>query len=485
MIKLETIAQKIDKKVNFNKLLIAFIFLSNIALVIFYMFASHYNRLVHDDFWALILCREHGFWGGILELLKQASSRFGPYFLNAIIIKSYEYLKTLSHFTFLLIFGYVFAIFRFIKLILKPTSKDFFVVLNMSLLIFNIFLLSTYALYSFYFVTAACCYFFGILFAIIGFHEIISNSKSIISYLTLIFSFIYAGSSVESYTFIFTILLFSLLVFIAYKSKANNIMAYLKDSKVQKTMLSIGICILCFIIMLLLQGTLNRMSKIDNRNTFNILAISLKSLYTFLAYTQDKIKYFVIIILSFIYFGTHFRKENQVDNKFNLPLIYSLAIPLLLIVVFIGFIPVAYAVGGTGPDRSWTIFAFLITISFAFIGFVTGYQTRFPKNIALILTFICSVFYLFIPIYGISVNIPELKKYSISYDNRIEYIKKQKLNSNDTLYLDSLYVNSKVFFYDAEITNNKKDKSGRATATRFYTKALELNFEIKLKSNKQ
>ena len=316
-------------------------------------------------------------------------------------------------------------------------------------------------------------YFGGIAFALLGLSVILSDSNKIYSYVLLIISFIYSGSSSENFSAILLLLLFLLIVYrvMKYQIKVN------KKALFDKEIIAFFTCFLAFLTMFFAPGNKIRQSFYPTPSITNTIVISIKSL-EFLLFKLIYNKLLIIFILSFpfIYLGALCR-GNHPNNGLKLSKWLALGSILFVCFLWITLLPNSYAISwGVEPLRSLTHVSLYIICFLCFFYFFVGYQTLFNRKLALILSIVSCVTLIIYSFIGFIFNIPETIKYVRSQDEMIEQILKfKKYENKDTLLLDNIYSSEDVVFIMNDISLDHINKC--------ISDGLNLEYAVELKKN--
>ncbi|SFF46942.1 hypothetical protein [Thermoflexibacter ruber] len=385
-----------------KKLPWTFIFLlfTNSLYLFFVLKIAFYNRLALDDYCFKAWLQEYGFFGAIHHNYTTWQGRFGSQILINLSLLLYDLIPTLLFYHIVLIGIFLFSIFKILSQFLPPRILKNWQVFTLSLLIFNSFLLTIYDFSAFYWLSASAMYFGGIAFALLGFAEIISPSKSVFSYLILSVSFLIAGSSSESFGMVLLMFLMLLLFFQIFPKLFNYTFQLLDlkgtqtAQKNKKILLAFIFCLCAFLAMIFARGTWERKSIFPEMSLIYTLYRSAKYLYyTILALTVQKSIFLLVLSVCMIYVGALCRKTNSINEHITVKILV-VGIFALLLLLLIGIFPNVYAMGGIGAYRSLTHLAFYVLIFTAILSFLIGYQTTFPLQIAKTLTIFAAVSFL-------------------------------------------------------------------------------------------
>jgi hypothetical protein len=423
------------------------------ALLLFtnslYLFSAlkiaFYNRLALDDYCFMAWLREYGFWGAIHHNYTTWQGRFGSQILLNLTLQLYNLIPTLFFYHLVLIGIFLFSIFKILSQFLPQGVLKNWQTFTISLLIFNSFLLTTYDLSAFYWLSASAMYFGGLAFALLGFAEVVSPSKSTFSYLILSVSFLIAGSSSESFGMVLLLFLMLLSFSQLFPKLLNSTFQLLGleeikiSPKNKKIFFAFAVCLLAFLAMIFAKGTWERKSAFPEMSLIDALYRSAKYLYyTILALAVQKSIFLLVLSISMIYVGALYRKANSINEHSTVKILVAGTFALLF-VLFIGVFPNVYAMGGIGAYRSLTHLAFYVLIFTAVLSFLIGYQTNFPLQIAKTLTIFASVSFLVMS-NDLRIGLHYTRLYLESDKARMDYLLELKSqNTQGTVKVKPLY----------------------------------------------
>ena len=295
--------------------------------------------------------------------------------------------------------------------------------------------------------------------------------KKIYSYILLIISFLYVGSSAENFSSICLLLLSLLIIYHILTSQIKLRTKFWLDKEV----VAFLACLLAFLIMVFAPGNKIRRSFFPTSSMTDIVVISIQSLEFLLSDLMYK-KSLVLVILSFpfIYVGVLCR-ERYFKNGLKFSRWLLVGSVLFIAFLWVTLLPNSYAVSwGAEPRRSLTHVSFYIVCFICFFYFLAGYQLPFDSKTALVLS-ILSCIVIIIYSFKFSIfNITETTKYVRSQDKMIEQlIRLQRAGNRDIVYLDPLYSSEGVVF----IRNNIL----LGYINQCITKGLNLEYPIELK----
>nr|MCU0393938.1 hypothetical protein [Thermoflexibacter sp.] len=164
-------------KANNKSLPFYFLFFTNITYLFFILYVAYYNRLALDDYYFKALLVKYGFWESIYQNYINWQGRVGMQLIMNIILSLQAKIHALFLYHLALVFIFIYSIFTILKYLLsRLCQKSNFYLFTLSLLIFNIFLLTVYDFRAFYWLSASLVYFNAIAFALLGISALLSPS---------------------------------------------------------------------------------------------------------------------------------------------------------------------------------------------------------------------------------------------------------------------------------------------------------------------
>lgn len=453
---------------SYDRITFSFLLFSGIVYVFFVVLVSYSNRLAADDYCFKADVVEHGFFQSLKIYYTTWQGRFGSHIIINTVVFFYDSFPSLFVYTVLLVGLYLYAIYRILKYlpIFSMPSRSL-LLWAISFLLFNIFLLTVYDFSAFYWLNASMMYFGGIAFALFGISELLSSSKSVLSYGVLILSFVVAGSSAENFGLMLNLLL---LFFLAYQTFYQKINTY----TYQKTIVAFVFCFAAFLAMVLAEGNQVRRGAFPDTHFFYAIYRSIKYLYyTILALVAQRTIFLLVLSVAMIYVGALFRKESVIDEAWVGKFV-AVATSLFLCFLVACIFPNVYAMGGIGAYRSLTHIAFYVVIFISIISFVIGYKTYFPKIVCRLLTFVGSFAFL-IMANDMRINLHYTKQYIASEDTRIiELLKLKEAKTTGTVVLKPLFHTPYNIFISNEISSNG------SYASKCISRAMRLGFSLRI-----
>jgi hypothetical protein len=440
----------LNKFEKYGLLIVCFLF---IAL---YLLLAFNNRLTSDDFDFFALVNQNGWFGALKYMYFNWSGRWTSIAYFFIVLSSSSNLENISVFIFLYHLVSIILFIYSIYSILSSLLTYFFIETPTKTIRLTYAILFCAALYFstfqnievWFWVCSSFCYLQMIIFSCLGFALMLSKRKFLLKHLLIALCFIFVGGSLETFSFTLLIL-FSILLFYLAKRHGFVLSVILKNSFFKSVLIAFSFLFISACLNYFAPGNfkrkqhelifvkenpefkstnLNQVSPQKNNGMINSAPAILKLFIT------TKYFAFYILLLPWVLLGVKLRFERKV--KFNFPLKKMAIVSLLLLLLFLAINAGASLAifGNGGPLRSWMSFNFLTTIILCFWCIVLGYKFSIFSKYRNRLLFI-SVFSLFATMcFYIYKQYPLVTKYSVAYDNRINYLNELRFkNYRDTL----------------------------------------------------
>ncbi len=274
---------------------------------------------------------------------------------------------------------------------------------------------------------ASTIYLIPLIFLILGFAFLFSNSNSFFSYLLLIISFIIVGGGVE----IFALITFFLLCLIVLVSFFKNDFLSLKNLR-KKGVLSIISVLVLLIVNLSSKGTTHRHDlESVSKHSFDLIAEFNRFVMSFLEFRNILALILLVLVLKL---GKVLADYGLQFKVVSLKKIIGFNFLFLLVIALITFIPLIYVFHDFGPKRAWFPINFFISLSLFSITLYLGNTRKIQVGRWMNLGFgfeVVSVFGL----YFFKQN-PIVTKFSTQYDARVvRLINLQKLGNKKAIGL--------------------------------------------------
>lgn len=399
-----------------NNKTIFLLFVLNILFVIYFFSLAFYNRLSQDDFLFLKSVKE----SGCIHLVKWAylfqSGRFSHYLYISIIFWFIEKTGQLF-FIPVLVWLINFSILQYgLK---KLLNLDNLLLLNLSALFINIFIITNFEFTAFYWICATFYYIQPVLIFLLFIYV---NQKTITKFHSILLIIIALVISGSSEIFIPFCLLFLLLNYGYYFLNNNyNFNLTISDNRVKRLIISFLIIFIGFVILLIAPGNYIRAQEsiFQHPNNFiELIKITTFSFGLFFYLLVFKFPYFVILILFSILIG--FSNRSKYLIKFNYKKFLLCSWGSYCVFIFLNVLPTAYLMSGFGFQRIYSTTIFFSICFFVLQGFVFGLNKCRSINlntlkwmILINLLVLSSVL-----VYNLVVDIPIAKKYYQSDINR-------------------------------------------------------------------
>lgn len=400
--------------------------LANFLFVGYLLHLSFYNRLAMDDFTALCVFNEHGVIGGVVDFYQHWSGRFASVWLMLGAIWVYMYLQNLAFWTFFLIVAYCITFFCGLCLVFKPLinkGQDYFLILNLAIFLFILFVITNYNFSTFYWFCASVGYFGGVLFASILAVSLFSSSTHFVVWIGIILCSLFVGSAVENIAIVCGLLL-SIGLILSF-SNTSSFFAHRRVQLIPSKWLTAWIVyVSSFAIAWFSSGTKVRLATSQVLNWADYLWQIRKNIpYFFHDIAFSKINYLFLLAWVMCYVGVHFRKK-EIDPQREITLISELLVGIILLfgLILVCILPIIYAFGNIEPNRTLTIVAFLLAIFTAYFAFQVGYQTLFPKKLALVLAILALLVLVYEVRYRWVNEVKGAKIYAQAYDAQVKYL---------------------------------------------------------------
>jgi hypothetical protein len=456
-----------------NKVVIIILLLINLLFLTYVMIISFYNVPQTDDYYFIYRFQSLGFFKSVYWWYMNWQGRFLPHIFTNLSLLGFKYFNTLilnSVFLFLLYFISFFCLLK--KLIsiriIMFNKWDYIFISSISILLFNLILLFHFDTSTFFWISASQCYFGGFGFFLLGSNFLFNYKSDKLSYVIIVFSFLFVGCSMELFSVLISIILFfSILLSI-----------YLKNYKYFKNLLfAFSSCFISFLIMYFSPGTEIRMNQVP------LVSITTKFLNSQI-YLNDLVlnimpinsKYLIICFLSATYFGFYF-KSRKFISSFNVRNLVSVGV----FIFFVSLSSVYILVIGSSskpPLRAYVHLSGFIVLSVFLFGFLFGQKLHSTSfSLSLICISLAISFFFISTIYRFRFNLIPTINYANSVRARTSLaIKLNNQKFKGIVYVDSLENSSKNILISHHFSSNTKD-----TFDLNYNKAFEKCYNLSFK----
>ncbi len=479
-----------------SNILMILLIVLNVMFFTYYLLLSFYNRLHFDDYSFLWVIRDKGSIQYFIDVYFGLSGRFIAY---AYIWLYTKVILWTGSYTFLPILNWLLGVF-----LLNLVSVNLFrhvsklLVINISILFFNIFCLTNIDFPIMYWLCAMSYLLVPIVFLCL-INELFFSRGKHNTLLIAIYSII-VGGGLEVFTPTAIVILFLCLVFY-FNTTKGSVSTFLSEIKTRNLIISLTIISFSFIIVLLAPGNYLRMDMgaefVHPSSISQYLIFMLKAVGVYFYFISFYVPYYAVFILLFAIIGINSKKYFCLNSYFKYLII---SVVLYALIIFFSVFQNVYLMSGFGLQRTYTHPVFFTILFFSVNGFLIGYFYLKEKYVTL-LSRISTVFILgliVVMLCNLVNDIPVAEKYSRSVDERNELLLKLNKEGNTKLVklkplykpeiLDAKYMflneigkknNQKpLLYYSSEISS---DSIGVSLHQKKYFK---LNYNIIVDNNK-
>lgn len=407
----------------------------NVVFIAYYVILAIFSRPHYDDLHFLWKMREMSIYDYVMDMYYSRSGRFVAYAINGIVFKTINGLG--AHWFFPIVFwaiGVGLSIYSFCKL---TKIKYNFIVANIVILFYNIFVLTNidFAVFNW---LCAMSYYILVPAMLALTALILSNKKSIVEYIAIAVISVFLGGGQEAFTPIVLALLFSILLFELHKNH-YNIKKTLSTPLAIKLLSSGALMLAVLVFVVIAPGNYKRLGM-DEFTTPNSIIEYLKGFVSaitmFLYYIAFYIPYYFVLAL-FIFKLTY--------NKYNIKLIVRKDFLFISIIIFsiytlLSVFPSVYLWGGFGIQRNYTHLVFVAMLFIVYwLQFLFFKLNNSYKKTINISTIIGAILLLAIMTINIIIDSKAAYRYASDVDNRIELaLQHNKNGSTEDLVLKPL-----------------------------------------------
>lgn len=477
----EKIMQQNNRSRFFNLKIAALLLLfSNLLYLLFILVIGYHNIPQADDYCFIEVNKNYGFFGSIGWWYSNWQGRVMPYIFINFFLGVYTRFGTLFPYTLFITFVYIFSIYSLLKKIINPKDSVLsrLFILGLSLTVFNTFLLFHFDTSTFFWINVSTMYFGGVAFFLLGVNQIFSKSKGILSYVVLIFSFLYAGSSSEHFGLISLILL-GVMLFTIFFGRDKLTVEKRKIIE-RKLLLSLTVGVVAFLIMYLAPGNNIRRAQFPHLSIMEAIKQTPTAInYLIFLMIPARISYLFIVLFSFVFAGAYFgNKTNKEKKSGNIVILFFCVLIGVLVLTQFLFI---YALSHSGPSRAYVHLSVLFVIAAAGLGFMIGSAASVTAAIHYLLVYIVAIIILLVSVYQIKSSLYPTINYTKSVNERMGVLQRIKsTNYQGVFKLDSLKVSKNNFLLNSEIAKNPLD-STNMFINNCIEGALDLKFKVELK----
>jgi hypothetical protein len=427
------------KKINLNKLLIVFISLG----FVYFLGLGFFNKPALDDCWyySTYLDEKNNLLNYLQNFRTNWQCRFMPQIMIIYVLKLFWIMNSFIIYYLLLITGFLFSFYRLFKTILINSAKEL-VLISMVLTISFLFVI--FELSTFYWINVSTMYLAGTMFGILLFAEIFNASRRIITFVLLILSAIYAGSSAEHFSALLVMVLGILLLTIALKNNFKHLFSSLLFNKL---LIAFVFTSVAGLIMLSAPGNQVRMEASPERtgSLLKMIEVSFAAVGRVGYNIFLKLPYWILLGLIWISIikDFKFRNSSPILSKKN----FLFIILIIVGILYLFNLPTVYATSTVGPRRAQAALTLFLFLSFIFLLVIL--HRGFPKltNKLAKFSFLAAIILILLTGFRIYKDMPKAYNYAKSEESRLSFIRSSdKNNLNEVLTLKPLPV---VWFFES------------------------------------
>jgi len=399
------------------------ILILNLLFMVYYIMLAYYSRPHYDDLHFLWKLNEMSIREYVGDMYFSRSGRFVSYFLNGVIFKTILYLNEYRFFPILFWLLGVGMCWNVAKDLFKSISS--FLLLNVVLLFYNLFVLTNIDFAVFNWLCAMSYYLLAPIL-LITLKLLNKISLKWYQWFFLLLLSVVLGGGQETFT---PIVLAALFLNGLYYFKANsyNIKNTCKDSRIRKICSAAFIMIICLLIVIIAPGNYARLNSSEffsPTSLFGYIQGFTKAIGMFYYYIFFYIPYYFILVILFIQLG-----RNYSINDYRIKMSYGQLVFISSLIYFfyilLSVTPSVYLWSGFGIQRNYTHVVFFSMFFLCLQAFLFGnfkekivWQKYLNHSFNVALIIICLIMTL--NFYNDSIS---ARKYALSVDNRIEMLK--------------------------------------------------------------
>ena len=397
------------------------LWLSFLLFLVYYLVIAYNNRLAAgDDLYFYGLLKEDGMFTFMSEYTE--NKRFSSYLLfNSIFYFSSD-LRNANVFLFCY---HVFSIVAFIGgflLLIRTVFRQFFsfdlslkkVLLIAFLALITVFFLNPQIIEVWFWTVATTIYAAPLIAFLFGAHLIISDRKSVFTFLLIGLCFLFIGGALETFAIVVLFILAALFL--------GPVFIFSSEFwKKKRTKLMIAIlCISTILLLNVLDGGVESRIVVEEKSHAGGLPSWKGFLYSFV---QAKNLLSLCALILLYYVGKQMKAIGLVLPEVNSRKYIAINILVLFIIGLITIIPLTLIFSGWGAERAWTPFHFFFSISLIIWSFYFGYHalahwTDSLKGLLPIM--LCTIL-----IVLSKRQFPSVQNYSSHYDLMLDEVGKQ------------------------------------------------------------
>jgi hypothetical protein len=454
----------------FSKRNAILLIISNLAFIALYAMLGYYNRIVPEDYIALIGLNKKSLFGIANEISNTWGGRLLADFFALIIIWLNTKGLNLIWFHLVSLLLLIFPIYKISSHLSNKYKLECSkaILVNVSILFVSaVFYLTISLAEGWFWILSATVYLWCIIMALWGWSIIITNSQNAISKFLLFILFFYVGDASEPFALLNILALLICIITSRVKKSFLNFKLLL---------IAASACIVGFTLMYFAPGTQIRKDAMPEISLMLAIKRDAGAIIKFYLYQfPQKIFYTVLFGLLFFFIAQTIYSERFKNEKLKTSNPYLFCFYIFNIILFMSLFPVCYIMGEGGPLRSWNAIMFYFTVFLYISGFIKSRTIIINiknRNIALTLLLTASVF---TNLYTTYNQYPIVKYYAKKVDERNNYLLELKKQGNtSTAFVAPLPENG--FLYKQELSSDTSN-----FANQYYAKGLNLGFAVACK----
>ena len=425
---------QINKHINHLLTINLLILVLNGIIVYYLMSLAYLNHFSQDDYGFYLMIRDGNFFDIVKSAYFTFSGRYADYLYISLVYQLMVWGMPIWIVQAFIIVTSSLIIYKFLRIYY---DKSIFLI-NISLLIINIFIFINFEFTAFYWTCATVYYWMAIL-PIALFVVIISKHGNLFIYPILLVLTIFIGGLSEVIVPICILLLVGYIVYLKYSDKLNFHDLILNQT-FKRIAFTIFFLVIGFFIIYFSPGSNERKELYHQTNSFlPLIKISFHSLSVYFYLFFFKIPYLLPLLFVFGWYGYLNRLRSR-KEKIKIQKWVILLFVLFIIFVWINVLPTSYVMSGFGFQRIYTHTILYSQIFFLLVAYQIGARLKeIQSKILIIITYFfligLSVSFLF----RIRHDLPQAKAYLESDQKRVELLLDlQKSNFTGIFELDSL-----------------------------------------------
>lgn len=420
-----------------NKVTHYLFLLNNVLFIGLYALLSYYNRPSGDDFFSIYLVNKAGVIGGSQEFYTTWSGRWTSTAFNLFAAQFLHLKYFLLFYQLLMLFSFAFVVKKLLNTLLPSNRNNLFMALYFAMAAFYCsFTLNE----SWFFFSATFIYMWSLIFLFLGISSLLSSEKNILSIGLISLSFVYIGGSSEPLTITVLMALSLLIIVKLLRIKINSAV------NTNKLLLAFIACLISFVISYAANGNRVREQFFPQLSVYEAVLLNIKMTgIIILKQIPIIVPYVFLFSVPAFYWGVvnsgKYNDANSIKKRLiQTPFIFGC-------IVFIFQLPITYVTSDIGALRTLLPISIITLICFGMLMYYLGVlmpsllATSRKLNIYSF-TVLCAMLF-----YTIITQYPIVSNYAAQYDERMDYIDKNK-NAEQQIKLKPLPYSGLIFSDD-------------------------------------